>query len=85
MSSTSNKPKTEGSSSGSTGSSPAALELKPLKNVIPIVPAQQVDSSCPPSEEGSPAPSSSPSSTLAEPPDNDELGVENITYVERDA
>ncbi|KAK3829829.1 MAG: acyltransferase [Linnemannia elongata] len=61
------------------------LELKPLKNVMPIVPAQQVDSSsCPPSGETSPllenAPNGKPA-TQSGGPDNDESGVENITQV----
>ncbi|KAG0233773.1 hypothetical protein BGW42_007233 [Actinomortierella wolfii] len=66
----------EGSSNNSTGA--AVLERKPLKNVIPIVPAQQVDSSCPPSGSGSPAGSPTPNGDLTETADNDELGVENI-------
>ncbi|KAG0341951.1 hypothetical protein BG004_005839 [Podila humilis] len=59
------------------------LELKPLKNVMPIVPAQQVDSSsCPSSGQGSPIVSPSPNgTTLHHTPDNDEAGVENITQV----
>ncbi|KAF9963941.1 hypothetical protein BGZ65_004903, partial [Modicella reniformis] len=60
-----------------------ALELKPLKNIIPIVPAQQVDSSsCPPSSEVSPKIAvSSDDARLVQSldPDNDETGVENIT------
>jgi hypothetical protein len=59
------------------------LELKPLKNVMPIVPAQQVDSSsCPPSGETSPLLESPPNGKPATQhggPDNDESGVENIT------
>ncbi|GJJ70009.1 glyceronephosphate O-acyltransferase [Entomortierella parvispora] len=60
------------------------LELKPLKNVMPIVPAQQVDSSsCPASGETSPATPSSPAgehvATHNHVVDNDEAGVENIT------
>ncbi|CAO3564048.1 unnamed protein product [Mortierella alpina] len=69
------------------GGSPApvtpVLELKPLKNVMPIVPAQQVDSSsCPPSGESSPLiPSLSEGvhSAHGHVIDNDESGVENIT------
>ncbi|KAI7830290.1 acyltransferase [Gamsiella multidivaricata] len=70
--------------SGAT-STPAApaLELKPLKNVMPIVPAQQVDSSsCPPSGEASPQLPCVPNNVQALQrldPDNDESGVENIT------
>lgn len=57
-----------------------ALELKPLKNVIPIIPAQQVDCSSPPSTEGSPHIPGSPNRAGSEhDPDNDETGVENIT------
>ncbi|KAF9974420.1 hypothetical protein BGZ73_002188 [Actinomortierella ambigua] len=74
------KPKAGGEdSSSSNPGNPAVLELKPLKNVIPIVPAQQVDSSCPPSGSNSPADSPAPNGNLAPPVDNDELGVENIT------
>ena len=61
------------------------LELKPLKNVMPIVPAQQVDSSsCPPSGESSPLIPSLPEgvhSAHGHVVDNDESGVENITQV----
>jgi hypothetical protein len=57
------------------------LELKPLKNVMPIVPAQQVDSSsCPTSGETSPLLASAPNGKPAGS-DNDESGVENITQV----
>lgn len=72
------------------GGSPApvapVLELKPLKNVMPIVPAQQVDSSsCPPSGESSPLiPSLGEGvhSAHGHVVDNDESGVENITQVQ---
>ncbi|KAG0210610.1 hypothetical protein BGX28_009135 [Mortierella sp. GBA30] len=63
----------------------SVLELKPLKNVMPIVPAQQVDSSsCPPSGESSPLIPSLPDgaqTTQGHVVDNDESGVENITQV----
>lgn len=67
------------SESHSTSVPAPTLELKPLKNVMPIVPAQQVDSSCPPSGETTPVLPASPDGTHI--PDNDESGVENITQV----
>jgi len=52
---------------------------------MPIVPAQQVDSSCPPSGENSPEVPSSPAgahvAAHTHNVDNDEAGVENITQV----
>ncbi|KAF9214025.1 hypothetical protein BGZ59_004443 [Podila verticillata] len=65
------------SESHSTSVTAPTLELKPLKNVMPIVPAQQVDSSsCPPSGETTPDLPASPDGHVH---DNDESGVENIT------
>ncbi|KAG0018533.1 hypothetical protein BGZ81_010189 [Podila clonocystis] len=59
------------SESHSTSVPAPTLELKPLKNVMPIVPAQQVDSSsCPPSGETTPVLPASPDGTHI--PDNDE-------------
>ncbi|KAF8932773.1 hypothetical protein BGZ58_006802 [Dissophora ornata] len=61
-----------------------ALELKPLKNVMPIVPAQQVDSSsCPSSGQTTPQALTKADieKSVRLDPDNDESGVENITQV----
>lgn len=77
---TSNKSEAETQPVAASASAPA-LELKPLKNVIPIIPAQQVDSSYPSSSEASPQIPGSPNTGLALDPDNDETGVENITQV----
>jgi len=57
------------------------LELKPLKNVIPIIPAQQVDCSSPPSGQVSSGSPNNASVGHDVDPDNDETGVENITQV----
>ncbi|KAF9925662.1 hypothetical protein FBU30_004613 [Linnemannia zychae] len=83
MASKNNNNKTGSDHAGPT--SGPVLELKPLKNVMPIVPAQQVDSSSsPPSGESSPLLANSPngqSTIQGGKPDNDESGVENITQI----
>ncbi|KAF9116743.1 hypothetical protein BGX27_011057 [Mortierella sp. AM989] len=70
--STNNTANSIGKSGIEQHSTTASLELKPLKNIIPIVPAQQVETTL----------QTSDSSTGLIPvlgPDNDESGVENLT------